>query len=73
MRVGLLGNTFHLKQEKRLVTGYGIASSDLYEGFLKYSEAEEIFCIYEPEIHQKSIEETIGMQNIEMQKKKYIF
>lgn len=70
MRVGILGNSFCSKHLKELVTGYGIASSDLMMGFLKYSAAEEIFCIYEPkEIQQGIPEEAIRMLNLKRREK----
>lgn len=70
MRIGLLGDTFNSKLENGLVTGYGIASSDLTKGFLKYSVAEEIFCIYEPKVFPEEVpEEVVGMLNSQISKK----
>lgn len=48
MRIGLLGSMFQPYNPKGLVTGFLMASYDLTESFLHYSQAEEIVCLYEP-------------------------
>lgn len=59
MRVGLLGNAFQSIRAKGIVTGYDVAVEDLMKGFLRYSSAENLFCMYEPMELQQEMLETI--------------
>lgn len=53
MKVGLLGDSYYPIQQTGLVTGFLTASCDLMDGFVQYSQAEELICFYEPGQYQE--------------------
>lgn len=55
MKIGLLGDSSHPINQNGLVTGFLTASSDLTDAIIRYSQAEELVCFYEPGQYQEKI------------------
>ena len=48
MNIGLLGDSFRPYQSGGLITGFDMATSDLFRGFFRYSTDTDFFCLCEP-------------------------
>lgn len=61
MNLCLLGNSLRQIRPDQLITGYSIAAQDLTKGLLRYSTAENIYCLQSPwQAHASVLQQLIG-------------
>lgn len=61
MKICLTGNSFRPMRSNGLITGFAVATADLMQSFLRYTTAEEVVCLYEPEsLQQETLNRLIG-------------